>query len=235
MPHNRFFIDAAFEKGKTVTFPPEEKHHLTVMRCKVHDQVELINGRNQLAMATILSLTTDSADLKIDEITTLKAPTVSVNLYQAFCHFNRLDSILEKCVELGVTSFYLYHSSLSEVKIPANRDKRLKKVITSAMKQCGRLDLPKLHLLKEMQEITPLEGISFFGDIREKTDYLTKHFSQDKTYNIFIGPEKGFTEKEIDLLEKKYKAQGIHLHENILRTDTAAICFLSQIQLLIHS
>ena len=235
MPQNRFFIDAPFEKGKTVTFPPSEKHHLTVMRCKINDQVELINGRNQLARATILSLTTDSAELEINDIHTAEAPNVTVNLYQAFCHYNRLDTILEKCVELGASGFYLFSSSLSEIKIPANRDHRLKKVITSAMKQCGRLDLPKLHLLKKMDAIEKPKGLTFFGDIRENSEYLTKAFSKNNSYNIFIGPEKGFTAKEIQFLENSFEAKGIHLHPNILRTDTAAICFLSQLQLLIHS
>jgi len=234
MPQNRFFIQEKFEKGKIVSLAPEEKHHLTVMRGKINDQVELINGKNELANATILSFTTNSADLRIDEIFYAKAPEISINLFQAYCHFNRLDFILEKCTELGVTSFYLFPSVLSEVKVSKNRDKRLIKVLTSAMKQCGRLDLPNLYLIKSIKEIPSLKGKSFFGDIRN-TNYLTNDFQKDKTYNIFIGPEKGFTDEEINLFEKNFHAQGIHLHSNILRTDTAAMCFLSQIQLLIHS
>jgi len=233
MPQKRFFIDITFEKGKKVTFPDEERHHLSVMRCKINDKIEMINGRNQLAKATIVSLSAKSASLVINEIFTNKAPTISINLYQSFCHFNRLDTILEKSVELGATNLYLFPSDLSEIKIPSNRKNRLKKVIISAMKQCGRLDFLNLNFLKDMKSIE-LTGTSFFGDIKKSSDYLTKHFSPDKNFNIFIGPEKGFSDRETDILENKFDAKGIHLNPNILRTDTAAICFLSQLQLLIH-
>ena len=44
---------------------------------------------------------------------------------------------------------------------------------------------------------------------------------------FFVGPEKGFDEREIEILEKKFQATGVKLHSNILRTDTASLAALS--------
>jgi RsmE family RNA methyltransferase len=85
------------------------------------------------------------------------------------------------------------------------------------MKQCGRLDLPKIKLLPSFNQIFDPSYTVLFGDTRAKAK---KVIPTEKV--IFVtGPEKGFSEKELNILEQK--GTGASLHKNTLRAETAPI------------
>ena len=231
MPHHRFFIHEDLEKGKNISLPPEEIRHLQVMRCKTSDVVEIINGKNILAKAEITQLHKDKAILCITDISLSSPPSFSIHLYQALTQSHRLETIIEKATELGVNKFILFPSLHAERNLSSIKELRLQKIIISALKQCGRLDLPEITFYKSLYDIKKLEGSSYFGDIRDTAPSFASHFTKKPLQNIFIGPEKGFAEEEVFYLENTLHATGIHLHSNILRAETAAICSLAQIWL----
>jgi RsmE family RNA methyltransferase len=92
------------------------------------------------------------------------------------------------------------------------------------MKQCGRLDLPPIQLFASLASILSTPHTHLYGDTRPDAKPL---IPQEKV--VFItGPERGFSPKELKLLEQR--ATGVSLHRNILRAETApiaAICRLS--------
>ncbi len=91
------------------------------------------------------------------------------------------------------------------------------------MKQCGRLDLPCLQNFPHLEEIFGAPYTYLFGDIRPHAKWI----KPCENVVFITGPEKGFSEKETKILEKK--AIGVRLHRNILRAETApiaALCFL---------
>ncbi len=228
MPNDRFFIPDIFENEKKLTIDGDEFFHLhKVMRKKINDTIELINGKNQLAKAHIVEFSDKHAIVNIDEILEKEKSKFEIILCQAFCKQNRLENILEKATELGVSSFMLFHSKLSEkIILSDNRKNRFNHIILSAVKQCARLDIPKIDEIKDISSFNiKNKSNCFFGDIKESAPLFIKENIDTTNYKIiiFIGPEKGFTEEEIKLLENSYNAKGIKLHDNILRTDTAAI------------
>jgi 16S rRNA (uracil1498-N3)-methyltransferase len=222
MPAERYFYPERFEENQTVHFKDQESHHLVnVMRTKVGEAIEIVNGMGQLVHAVLESIDKKSSSLKVISVQTTSQPTHRLILAQAIPRLNRLDFIIEKCTELGVTEIWLFPAARSEKnEFSKNQLERLNTLMIAAMKQCGRLFLPKLTFLPTLKkwneiDIQPI----FFGDTDPNAPPF---FSKDGGGVFFIGPEGGFTEEEEGML-KQLGAQGVKLHDNILRTDTAAI------------
>ncbi len=230
MPAERYFLDALFSEGQEIALAGDECHHLcTVMRTQVGEKVELVNGKNQLAVASVQAIGKKRALLRLESLSS-KTPPPSVILAQAIPRFHRLETILEKGTELGATQFWLFPGMRSEKKelSPAQQE-RMRLIAISAMKQCGRLDLPAIELMPPLASWPIPIGNLFYGDTRPDAPRFKGRATLADPLLFFIGPEKGFDEKEIALLEQKFGAMGVKLHENILRTDTASLVALSLI------
>jgi 16S rRNA (uracil1498-N3)-methyltransferase len=227
MPSNRFYCDDDLKRG-TASLEGEEFHHLArVMRLQENDGIELVNGRGTLARATIQKVEKNQAMLHITAVETAEKPDETI-LAQALPRMNHLEWIIEKGTELGATAFWLFPGEYSEKKaLSDNQQQRLRSLLTAAMKQCGSLFLPSFLFKPSLEEWHPLSGSLFYGDTRKSAPKLPSPVKAPVTF--FIGPEKGFSEKEIGILERKLKVQGIKLHDNILRAETAGIAALAQI------
>lgn len=223
MPEKRFFLDAPFKKGPH-KLEGEEFHHLKVMRCDEGDTIELVNGQNQLAEAAIARIEKNLAHLNLSEITNAPPPARQIILAQAYLRPKNLDLVIEKGTELGATSFWLFPADRSEKdSLSENQQQRLRTLTISALKQCGRLDLPtiiEMPPLAKWKQMPP--GELFFGDL-----HSTHPFTPTSDLTIFIGPEKGFSPKEETLLAQHFKANGVRLNPHILRAETAALCALA--------
>lgn len=234
MPIERYFIDDTLEMHAAPVLKGTEFHHLAhVMRTRVGDQIELVNGKGLLAHAVVQSIGKDQALAsieKIEEEPVLPGPIV---LAQAFPKLNRLDFILEKGTELGVDEFWLFPGQLSQKKdFSANQLERAKMITIAAMKQCGRLRLPKIEILPELKKWPQVKGTALFGDLSEKAVILTdalQFFQNEFPLIFFVGPESGWSNQEIELLQTK-GVKSVKLHRNVLRTDTASMMAMSIIQ-----
>lgn len=226
MPCNRFFVDQPLKTSETITLGDSEYHHMTkVMRLKPNEIVELINGKGYLAKATIEKLSKESAFCLIKEVYFEEKPSKPFIIAQSLLRAPSLDLIVEKNTELGVDSLWFFPSLHSEKdSLSHHQLERLHKHTLSAIKQCGRLYLPEIRCFKSLAEILSFPSFSFlYGDISSLAPSL-KEVLKDltKVPLFFVGPEKGFHEKEIVLLNR-YKAHGVSLHRNILRAETASI------------
>lgn len=217
MPADRFYIDA--DLVGTLSLEGAEHHHLAhVMKIRVGEKVEVVNGRGGLATAKVLSVSKHDADLQILSATQSPLPTPRLILAVPLMRPAKLELVIEKCTELGADGFWFYPAHYSEKNdLSDHQQDRLNLIAISAMKQCGRLDLPSLKLLASFEEIFSTPATYLFGDTR-----ATKMAKRPDGKIIFItGPERGFSEKELEILDQK--ATGVRLHGNILRAETAPI------------
>src|SRR3989339_1718221 len=230
MPAERFYIQGStLIIDEIFSLEKEEFHHLAhVMRGKVGDKVELINGLGSLAQAVVLSIEKHKAFLKIESVFQEKPPSYQLILAQALPRLPKLEFIIEKSVELGVTDLWLLPGILSEKKdFSENQIERIHHITLSALKQCGRLFIPNIifkpSLLNWNSEEVPAN--SFFGDTEPNAPhFLNKLLSKASSpLLIVIGPEKGFHEKEALYMKDHLHMKGVKLHHNILRAETAAI------------
>lgn len=217
MPAERFFIDAEL-KG-AVLLEGAELHHLAhVMRVREGEMVELVNGRGDLAKGKVLRIEKRGASLEVIEMERQEIPSSRVHLAIPFMRMGKLEWVIEKGTELGADAFWLYSADHSEKEdFSEHQQERLKHIAISAMKQCGRLDLPQIKIVP-FQELFKHPGAILFGDVRSSSPIP----SLPNGPVLFItGPEKGFSPKEIAQLDQKGK--GVSLHKNILRAETAPL------------
>ena len=231
MPIDRYYAPVDLAVGQQLSIQDQEFHHLVhVTRNQCGDTIEIVNGRGALANATIQTIKKKEAILTIDSVIVKPAPQVEIVLAQAIPRMNRLDFILEKGTELGMTQLWLFPAKESErVNFTEHQLARMQTVTIAAMKQCGRFYLPEIKMMPSLAQWKIPEWPSYFGDVSSDAPAFLSVFEGKCTQNgviFYIGPESGFTSEEV-LMFKKLKAQGVKLHSNILRTDTAALTALS--------
>jgi 16S rRNA (uracil1498-N3)-methyltransferase len=232
MPAERYYSPHLFHEGGLIELEGTEFHHLAnVMRTRQGDTVEIVNGQGQLAQAVIGTIAKKHAILSVSSITTqtrnTKQPLI---LVQAIPRMNRLELILEKSTELGADEIWLLPAAYIEKKeLTEHQLQRIEALLIAAMKQCGRLWLPLLKVVAPIKKWKSLPHTVFFGD----TDVEAPLFSNgwllampQKGALFCVGPERGFSKEEVDSL-KLLGAHGVKLHQNTLRTETAAFAALS--------
>jgi 16S rRNA (uracil1498-N3)-methyltransferase len=229
MPTARFFLQKPFKEKETVTLEGQENIHLRrVCKRKVGDLVELVNGLGELAKALILSTEEKTTKLLIKQLEKHSLTPPVFMIAQALPHVQKLDFIVEKGTELGCDLFLFFEGELSEKKgLSLNQTRRLSTIAESALKQCGRLDLPEIQFYPSLKTILEQKATFFFGDTDPKAP-LFKSILEEKPLPPFcfiIGPESGFSKEEKEFL--KTKAKGVKLHQNTLRTETASLAALT--------
>ena len=227
----KFFTKTDYITGNILKITGEDVSHISkVLRMSPGDSIIVCDGNGNDYDAKITQITKTEVTAEIIRSYLCDAePSVKVTLYQALPKQGKMEYIIQKNTELGVSKIVPVYTKRCVVK-PSDKTERWSKVALSAAKQCGRGIVPEVcdvisfdEALKQMQNfdcaIMPYEC--------EEKVHL-KEIIKDKKYesiSIFIGPEGGF-----DLLEvEKAIASGIKtvtLGKRILRTETAASAVL---------
>jgi 16S rRNA (uracil1498-N3)-methyltransferase len=217
----RFFYDGEFSDQILLT--GQEAHHAAkVMRVRIGDNIEIANGRGSFAKAVVAHVGRD-VTLNIKDVQTRPEPSPKIILAAAFIKPSSMEWMVEKATELGASEFWLFPGDGSEKKeVSPHALERLHLITISALKQCGRLYLPKITIKPPLTKWSRPQEQLFFGDVSEAAKPLPKI---DKPSIFVVGPEKGFSEKETDYLKS---AIGVKLHDNILRAETASLAFLAR-------
>lgn len=208
--------------GATVELTGPEHHHLkNVCRLTPEADVILIDGRGSLARAKLKRCDRHLSLLLVTELESAEPPEHRWTLALALIRPKLLELAIEKGIELGIDRFVLFAADYSEGKPPSNE--RLETIATGALKQSGRLFLPEIMIADHLE--FPDEPL-FFGSLEPSAQPL-QQLPQQATF--FIGPEGGFSKKELRQLER---ATPVYLGPHILRAETAAIAMASQVAAL---
>lgn len=200
----------------------EEAKHLTVvMRHAIGDNINVTNGEGSLFETKITLISKSSVILKIlkthfiDE--KFKNITIFIPLLKSS---DRMETALEKCVELGFTNFAMYSADKSPKRgIKLNR---LDNIALAAMKQSLQTNKPKIRIaeLKELQNQNNSKNIIFDQLAEESFIENAKNYIPGTLQNLIFGPEAGLTEKEVESIPN---TTNVHLTKERLRAETAVI------------
>ena len=234
MPHNRFYYPEKLLPKQKITLKGNEHRHLfKVMRLNENETVEIIDGKGTLAIGKIIHSNREFSQIFIEKCSFEKKIN-KIILVQSMLRSQKMDLIIEKATELGVSDFIFLPAEFSEKReYSQNQLDRMRQITISATKQCGRLYIPSIEILSSMKEIFHKEkSIYLFGDLSAdaKPFREIKKTLSNKELSIFfiIGPEKGFSRKEEKTLIQN-DAIGVKSSYNILRAETAAVHFASLI------
>ena len=231
---HRFFV----EKDRIPNITGSDVHHIKdVLRMKVGDQLELLDGSGKIHISKILELKKDEIICKILSSRSEESePKVKVTLAQCLPKAKKMDLIVQKCTELGVHKII---PALSERSIPkAEKQERWQKIAKEAAEQSGRSTIPEISPLTKFEEVLKTKDqfdLALIPWELEKENalknILTTGRPEDRKTGrllILIGPEGGFSRSEIELA----KSAGfipISLGPRILRAETAGMAILSMI------
>lgn len=217
-----------------VSLSNEDIHHLLhVMRKTIGDQFEVVNN-NKLFLCEITSLNPFKCLVKNmkEEHSELD---YDVTPLLPLLKSEKMELVLQKASELGVKRIVLVNCERCNVKIDeqtfTKKRIRYQKICEEACEQSRRLTIPIIDGIFDLKSL-PNKYLSTINLVAyERLVGDNNMFPMDKKVNditYLIGPEGGFSEKEIDLLIKK-GFECISLGKRILRVETAAIAGLSLI------
>ena len=218
--------------NKIVTQETKLIHQLkNVFRYNIGQKLNLFNQNVGEIEVEIVDI--NKKDMSFKYIRHIKNNYISnkrhVNLYMSIIKNNNFDFVVEKAVELGVNCITPIICDRT-VKNNLNME-RLNKIIIEATEQSGRLDLMKLNNSINFNQslfdiFSPDNEFGFFGcidfEVLDKESVLKHILSSKKDISIFIGPEGGFSESEIDIFKDK-NILPFNFNSNVLRAETAAI------------
>ena len=233
----RFFCE--YFSDNPVISGPDGKHIARSLRMKAGEQLTVCDTKGTDYDCQIEKIEDDTVFLKIlSSKETLSEPTVKVTLFQCMPKGDKLDYVVQKAVELGVTEIVPVLSSRCvsrpDAKSYAKKRERLQKIADEAAKQSGRGICPKIHNMISFNEccskLCDYQKSIVFYELGGEP--LTRIIDKDiKNVAVLIGSEGGFSVDEIDL-SLKSGAVAATLGKRILRTETAPIAALTGIMLL---
>ena len=231
MQRRRFHLSSPPE-GSRASLRGDEAHHLVrVLRARVGELIELMDGSGRVWKGAIAEINPDSVEVtKLSLLTPEQPLSKRVILIQSLCKGEKLEWILQKATELGVAEIYLLNAERSVVKLPKDKitDKldRWKKIIIGAAKQSCRSTIPGLHAPADCVRLCQaLEAnLKLLLSENEKEVGLKNIIrgARWRSVAFCIGPEGGWTDHEREVFAR-HGFTPVSLGSSILRTETAAI------------
>jgi 16S rRNA (uracil1498-N3)-methyltransferase len=234
---HRFFIPKDWFSQDSIIITGEPLHQIGyVLRLKPADHIIVLDNSGREFEVEIERITKEQVKGKvINKRLGQGEPAVKITLYQALLKTDKFELVLQKGVELGVTAFVPFVSERCVTrKASASKIERWGKIIQEAAEQSERLVLPVLYpavsFVEACQSVKQPTLLLWEEEKRVSIKEILQSpsFKDATALNLFIGPEGGFPESEVELA----KRQGIviaSLGKRVLRAETAGLAAISAI------
>lgn len=209
----------------------DQAHHLTkVMRAKPGDLVTLFDGVGKVYSGTVKEVSKKSVAVFIESTKTFERPTPEISVAVALPKGDRQKFLVEKLVELGATRLTPLATERTVAVAKEKTVERLKKQVIEATKQCRRAFLMQIETPCNVEQLIAIHqddtGTKWIADPYTEATFGSATEINDQTVTIAIGPEGGFTDKEIETLEAA-NWNRVRFSQNVLRIETAAIAAIA--------
>ena len=229
------------EEKKIIILNDDVNHIKNVLRLNILDNIEVCNkdtGDNYNCQISNISNNQIECEI-INKMDSITEGNVKIDVYQGLPKFDKMEFIIQKGTELGVTNFIPVKFNRCIVKIDKKDEEkklsRWQKISEVASKQSGRDIIPNIEKIvgvKDICDIINKYDIVLLAYEQEKDNYIKNELEKIKntkmSFNIaiVIGPEGGIEEKEVEIL-KNAGAKVISLGKRILRTETVCMQMVS--------
>ncbi|MBH69555.1 MAG: 16S rRNA (uracil(1498)-N(3))-methyltransferase [Rhodospirillaceae bacterium] len=227
----RLYITDPLSIDARLTISGNQSHYLrNVLRLQNGEQIALYNGRDGEWLSEIKLINKKNIEVKIQE--NIRSQEISADIWLAFAPIKkaRIDYLAQKATELGATVMWPVFTRYTMVS-RLNLD-RLRANAVEASEQSGRLCVPEIRSPAKFEKFLkdwPSQRTLFCLDETGGGIPIIDAFKSCKkeSSGLFIGPEGGFTNEELDQVEKLGNVFRISLGKRILRSDTAALAALA--------
>lgn len=237
---NRFFVQPEdISDGLAVIRGEDVKHIKLVLRMREGDALMLCDSANTEYSGRVRSIGDDQVSVELDDGKPCEAELAyTVTLLQGLPKAGKMETIVQKCVELGITDFIPAAAARSVVKLTAKefekKRQRYQKVANESAKQARRGILPRVGELKSFYEIdySAYDLVLLFYEEEQERSLkmaLKELDHAPQSVALVIGPEGGLEKEEVEHIQR----QGgvcVSLGKRILRTETAGMAALAMLQ-----
>lgn len=240
----RFFFDNSARQGNEVCLSEQESRHIVkVLRLKEGTAVELLDGTGKIYLAKI-SAVDKKVWLQLENLLDDQSRESSRKLIlgQAILKGQKMDELVQRCTELGVTQFCPFWSSRCQGKFDQQRQQeklsRFYRISEAACKQSSRripMDFaPPATFESFVTAGTFPEDFQKFLLWEEEgsTNLHTIDITSSAGVVLLLGPEGGFSRAEADAARGN-GWQSVSLGKTILRAETATLAEVSILQYLL--
>lgn len=235
----RFFVDMPLSTSDLLALPEDVARHVQVLRMQPGDALTLFNGRGGQYEARLAELGRRSATVELGAFAAIEAePPYRITLAQGIAGGDKMDWLIEKAIELGVSRIVPMGTARAVVRLAGERATRRQMhwqaLVAAACEQCGRNRVPEVEPPRELSAwLDTLPAALDDGELRlmlspraaQPFDALPKQ-APLAAVTLLIGPEGGLAPEE----EAAATARGftpIALGPRVLRTETAGIAVLA--------
>lgn len=233
----RLFLDETIQSAKIVNLTGEKAHYLShVLRCRAHDTLIVTDSSGAAYSAKISAITKKQTSLAIigPFLQDNESP-FDVILLQGLLKGEKMELVIQKATELGVTEIAPMITERSQIR-ETRKLQRWQKIAEEASRQCGRNKIPLIREPDIFETTIASQGLNKGIICWEKEgasfSAAVDEFKGENKIVLCIGPEGGFSEKEI----KTAACRGYtvaSLGKRILRAETAAIVSISIAQFVL--
>lgn len=235
----QFFAEPSWIRENKIFMQGSDVNHIrNVLRMKPGEDVRVNDGRGKTYLCCISSYEEQTAVLDIlkelDSDTELPSRII---LFQGLPKGDKMEWVVQKAVELGAYSIVPFAAKRSVVKLDekkaAKKRARWQLIAKGAAEQSGRGIIPEVSTVRTFAEALGMAGdldvVLIPYELEEgmkETARVLENIECGQSVGIFIGPEGGFEEEEVERA-KEAGAYAITLGKRILRTETAGLTTLS--------
>lgn len=222
------------EDSDTFSLSRDDSYHiLKVMRLKKDDLVEVVS-KQKLYICKIINSDNNIVTVrKVEEVKQDSELDCQVTIVQSLVKEQKMDFILQKCCELGVSRIIPLNTKRSIVKLDSKETKKIErwnKILKEASEQSKRVVIPTVSNICSIEDLVKEDyDIKILCTVNELSNDIKKVLSKDLNgarIVIVIGPEGGFEkEEEQTLIANGYVPTS--LGKRVLRTETASLYALS--------
>ena len=235
---HRFFVDYKVSSDQIVIDDKNDVNHIKrALRVTIGEKLEICDVESDEYIVEVKSLDDVIICDVIEKSTVDRESPIQIDLYQGLAKGSKMETIIQKSVELGIHTIYPLNTKRAIVKLDDKGEKkkveRWQKIADEAAKQSKRSHLPlveKVLSIKNFSSVSKQYDLILVAYELESSRTLKQLLSNDyKRIAVVIGPEGGFEVDEVDAMVK-LGAHSISLGPRILRTETAGSTLVSILQ-----
>lgn len=223
---------------KMVVAGGEAHHMLRVLRLAAGDQVVVVDPVGQAAVARITQVSDTEVFLSMEtKLEEEREAPITIRLAQGLPKSDKMDFIVQKAVELGISEIIPMEADTSVVRYDAakqqNRRERWQKIAAEAAKQCQRTIVPNVAAVQDLAKLLAATGdetqiiVLYEGQVPLGLKQVLRE-RPGNDYLLIIGPEGGLSSREVQLAQER-GAAIVTMGPRILRTETAALAAIAAV------
>ena len=228
---HRFFIPKPFKQEMQIT--GQDAHHIMdVLRMGPGDPLQVVADDGISFLGKITAVSTNTVTVLAQEILREShEPDVRISLLQGLAKGEKMELIIQKAVEIGITEIFLVSMAHSVVVLESSKAERKverwQKIAEAAAKQSKRDVIPTVHEVMTLGQVLQKEKwdmllVAYESENQVSLKEVLQAHKDVKTIGVIIGPEGGLSNEEV-AAAREYGGIAVSLGRRILRTETAGL------------